>query len=319
MAIPDTSVVKSLLDSSTKISLLLPVKPKFDAVAAALGLKLSLDLVGKSTRVVCPDPMLVEFNRLVGVETIINKFGSRNLIIAFPNQTEHVDNVSYNIENGVLQLVISPKSEAPELDHHRLRFITAAGKQDLLVTIGVTDLHELGPVYDEVKDLFQAQSSTVVSLSHTPHRDQFALYQLHDYDSISLSQIAAHTIDSLGLPLDSDSASNLLAGLEKATDSFRSAKVTVATFEIAAKLMRHGAKRATELSASDFPTGAIPTAPNVASGEVGQPLELAPDQIPTEQQLTSTPSASPSPKTNGKKSAPPDWYEPKIYKGPMLP
>ena len=318
MAFFDTSAVKGFFDSSQKISILLPGKPHFDAVAAALGLKLSLDLSGKSARVICPDPMLVEFNRLVGVETITNKFGNRNLIISFPNQTEYVDNVSYNIENGTLQLVISPKNQAPELDHRHLRFITAAGKQDVIITLGVTEPNQLGSVYDEIKDVFQNKATPTVSVSHTPHKTQFAVHQLHNYESPSLSEITVQIIDSLGLTLDTDAASNLLAGLEKATDNFCSVKVSAATFEIAAKLMRYGAKRHVELSASDFPIGSIPEqiAPNVASGEVGQQIELPPDQAPIEQQLTSTPV---SPKTNGKKSAPPDWYEPKIYKGPMLP
>ena len=318
MAIPDTTSVRSFVDSARHISILLSQKPDFDSVAAGLGLKLSLVSAGKSARVVCPAQMVVEFNRLVGVESVTSDFGNRNLIICFPGQTEHVDQVNYNLEKGELQLVISPKPEAPNLDHTRLKYITATQNQDLIITLGVTDLRDLGPVYEQAKD--HLQKTTVISISHAPHQQQFTPYRLHDHEASSLSEITAHLIDSLGLSLDQDAATNLLFGLEKATSSFKSPKVSVGTFEIAAKLMRRGARRhLDEISATDFPAGSVPEqiVPNTTSGEVGQALELAPDQLPVEQQ--SSGSASPSSTTNGRKSAPPDWYEPKIYKGPMLP
>lgn len=311
MAVPDTSSISPLLGSANKISILLPQRPSFDFVAAALGLKLSLDAAGKTSRVICADAMVVEFNRLVGVESIIRNFGSRNLVISFPGQTEHVDKVSYNLEAGELQLVITPKADAPNLDHGQLKFTAPAQKPDLVFTLGVASLRDLGPVYDEAHD--SLSEVTIISISHTPHHEPYSPHLLHDHDAPSVSEIVAHVIDSLGLKFDPDSATNLLAGLEKATANFKSAKVSVSTFEAAAKLMRHGAKRhSDEISAADFPTGSIPVAPievQQLPGEAGpEPKELAPDQLPIEQ-----------PKTNGKKNAPPDWYEPKIYKGPMLP
>jgi hypothetical protein len=323
MAILDTSSVRGFLDSAKQISILLPQKPDFDYLAAGLGLKLSLASGGKIVRVVCADQMLVEFNRLVGIESVNSDFGSRNLVICFPGQTEHVDQVNYNLEKGELQLIITPKPEAPDLDHTRLKYITATQKQDLIITLGVTDLKDLGPVYDQAKE--HIGQTTVISISHLPHRRPFTNYLLHDHEASSLSEITTHIIDSLSLPLDPDTATNLLLGLEKATANFKSSKVSVSTFEAAAKLMRRGAKRhADEISAADFPVGAIPKAADTQQISVGsemglEPLELAPDELPVEQTSITSAAAAPSAKTNGKKSAPPDWYEPKIYKGPMLP
>lgn len=321
MALTDISAVKGYFDSAKHISILLPQKPNFDNVAGSLGLKLGLDSAGKNTRVVCATPMVVEFNRLVGVDAIHPTFGSRNLIISFPGQTQHVDQVNYNLEKGDLQLVITPKSEAPDLDHRRLKFTPSTQKPDLIITFGVTDLRDLGPIHEQVKP--HLEKTTIISVSHIPHHQPFTNYQIHDYEAASLSEIAAHIIDSLGLSFDPDSATNLLAGLEKATGNFKSAKVGSSTFEAAAKLMRRGARRHhDEISAADYPAGAIPDSPtppqiSVGSETGGEMIETAPDEIPLEQ--ASSTQTAPDPKTNGKKSAPPDWYEPKIYKGPMLP
>ena len=257
MAKPDTSYLGTLLEPAHHVSILLPQKPSFDAVAAALGLELSLESSGKLVQVACPDPMLVEFNRLVGVESVATSFGTRNLVISFPDQTQHVDKVSYNLEKGVLQLVITPKPDAPELDHQRLKFISGVGKTDLIILLSVDQLADLGPVYQDAKDHFQ--TTTLVSLSHQAPRENYTLHQFHDSESSSVSELITYLIDSLGLSLSSDAASNLLAGIEKASHNFQSPSVTSNTFEAAVVLMRRGAKRHFELSATDFPPGAIPT------------------------------------------------------------
>ncbi len=312
----DTSYLRTLLDPARHISLLIKSQPNFDDVAAALGLKMALESTGKTVRVVCPDPMLVEFNRLVGVDTVSSVFGSRNLIISFPEQTEHVDKVSYKLENGELQLVISPKSDSPELDHQKLKFISGSAKTDLMVLLHVNQLSELGQIYTDANEHFQ--NTTLVSISHETPGENYTLHQFHDTDSSSLSELVTHLIDSLGLPLDGDSASNLFAGLEKATGNFQSALVSVSTFEAAAVLMRKGARRHQPLSAGDFPVGSIPTAsqPPPVPADVPPP---APPKPASQTGYGTDSTFQPEPKkTKDKKTAPADWYEPKIYKGPML-
>ena len=316
MAKLDTSYLRTLLESARHVSILLGQKPHFDTVASALGLKVSLESSGKNTRVICPDPMLVEFNRLVGVESVTNIFGSRNMIISFPEQTEHVDKVSYNLEKGELQLVISPKADAPDLDHHKLKFISGTGKTDLIILMNVDELADLGEIFEQARD--HLQNTTLVSVSHRPTRENYTLHQFHDPEASSLSEIVTHLINSLGLSLDNDAASNLLVGLEKSTDNFQSPEVTATTFEAAVILMRQGAKRHHEISASDFPPGAIPTdtttpapAPPAPPKPVSSTLGFGTD---SDQSLVDQKKS----KSAEKKQAPADWYEPKIYKGPML-
>ncbi len=252
---PDTTKLQTLLAPAAQVAILLPQNPSYDAVAAALAWKLALDQAGKKTVVACPDPVTVEFHRLVGADTVIANFGSRNLVITFPGQTEMVDKVSYNIENGVLQLVITPKAEAGGLDHRKLHFVSSGAQAEAVILIGVRDMADLGQIYVDAKDF----------LAKVPQ------YSLVD---TLLSQATAQLLASLRLPLNPDVASNLLSGLERATSNFSSANTTADTFEIAAQLLRHGARRQSDLAAAgDFPSGAIPTTP------------------------------------------PPDWTEPKIYRG----
>jgi hypothetical protein len=254
---PDTTKLNSFLESARHIAVLLPKNPTYDMVAAALSLKLGLEAAGRTVTVACSEPMTVEFHRLVGVDKVSSTFGSRNMVITFPGQTENVDKVSYNIENGVLQLVITPKPETPGLDHHKLHFVSGGATADAVFFIGVKDLSDLGQMYVDAKDFLSQASAYYI-------------------DGPLFSQEVTQIVNSLNLPLSSDMASNLLSGIETATNNFQLPNVGPETFEAAAVLMRKGARRQSNLAqATEYPAGSIPTA------NQPQPAD--------------------------------DWYEPKVY------
>ncbi len=237
---PDHQKLQNLLQPARSIAILLPKNPSYDSVAAALALKISLDASGKSATVSCPDPLTVEFHRLVGASSITSNFGSRNLVISFPDQTESVDKVSYNLDDhGILQLIVTPKPGSAGLDHRRLKFVSGGAQADLVILVGVADLSDLGQIYIDSKDL----------LAQVP---QF---------QVSGSEEVTHLLTSLSLPVSADAASNLFTGLQKITRNFQAESVTADTFEAAAILMRHGAHHIDVASPSDFPEGSIPTPP----------------------------------------------------------
>ena len=303
MARPDTTHLKTLLDSAKTVTLFLPQNPQYDAVAASLSLKLSFEPTGRSASVLCPDSMTVEYNRLVGVDSINSAFGSRQLIIGFPGQTEHVDKVSYNLDKGELQLVITPKVSAPDLDHRKLKFVAATSKPDLAILVGVHQLADLGHFYRQSGDFFR--TTKLVSFTIDLPQENYTPYQIYDPEASSLSEIALHLIESLSLQLSLDAATNLFSGLEKATDNFRSPYVTNLTFDTAAKLMRRGARRHDVFKPENLPPGSVPQAPL----QTPPPIPSSQLGYGTDSAQTSAPPVQPSP----------DWYEPKIYSGAMLP
>ena len=313
MARPDTTKLRDLLDSARQVTILLPQTPHYDAVAASLACKISLDSSGKAVSVVCADPMTVEFNRLIAVDTVSTSFGNRNLVITFPGQTEAVDKVSYNLDRGELQLVITPKTGAPDLDHKKLKFVPGSAQTDLVLLIGVEQLLDLGPLYQDSKDMLK--TTKVVSVTRDLPRENYTPYQVFDPEASSLSELMVHLIDSLNLHFHPDVATNLLAGMDKATQGFSSPTVSTSTFEMAAHLMRRGARRHHDtITAEGFPAGSIPTQP------YSQPIQptstVSPSQTGwgTDSQVPVLDSAAPL-----AKEPPSDWYEPKIYRGPMLP
>lgn len=293
MAKPDTSQLKLALDSAHLVALLLPRSPSYDAVASALALKLSLEQTGKTVTIACPEPMTVEFNRLVGVDSITTSFGSRNFVISFPGQTEVVDKVSYNIEAGELQLVITPKPGTIGIDHRQLKFTSAGIQAEMVIMVGVDQLSDLGQIYTDIKDFLA--TTKVVSLTHAQPLERYAGVQINDISSSSLCELTTVLHESLGLNLTTDSATNLLTGLETSTNHFQSNLVSASTFEAAANLYRFGGKRQDVFSSANLPTGSIPQAAQV---------------VPSNIQGFGTDSQPVTPA--------PDWYEPKVFRGTNL-
>ena len=241
MARPDTTQFRTLLEPARQVVILLPQNPHYDAVAAGLALKIALESVDKHLVVACADPMTVEFNRLIGIDTVTTSFGSGNFIIAFADQTDVVDKVSYNLDRGELQLVITPKKDAPALDHRKLRFIPGSVSADLAILVSVDNLFDLGPMYHDTKALLS--NTPMISITRNIPAENYTPHALYDPDASSVSELVAHLIDASGLNLHVDAATNLLSGLEKATDLFRSPQVSHTTFELAAHLIRKGARR----------------------------------------------------------------------------
>ncbi len=234
-------MIKIDFSQSKNIALLLPATPSYDFVASALALKLSLELASKIVNVICSDPMTVDFNRLIGINTITNVFGSRNLIITLPGQTDLVDKVSYNVDSGELELVIVPK-EGAVLDPKNLKVTPGMAAPDLAILVGITDLTQT------------KYAETLANIKLVYFNDTL------DSSAACLSELVANLIKTQELPINSDIATNLMQGITKATSGFTSNKVSKNTFEIAAWLVDKGSRHQDEISASSFPTGSIPVA-----------------------------------------------------------
>jgi len=258
----DLASLRTSVESARSVAVLLPRNPSTDTVASGLAIKLGLEGLGKSVSVVCADSMTVSFNRLVGVNTITNTLGGKNLIITFPGQTEAVDKISYSVEGGELQLVVVPKANSGGIDFRKLNFVTGGGQAELVFLVGVNDLTELGQLYLDSRDFLHSTKLVYINSQVDP-------------ESSCVSETVTQIFSALNTNLTTDAVSNLLLGLEQGTDNYKNPKVSAVTFEMAAYLMKNGAKKQ----------------------DVYVPREVVPGTVPT------VPYTQPQP----------DWLEPKIY------
>lgn len=268
----------SIVGASPSILIMLPAKLNFDAVAA--GLSLYLALRGeKDVSIFAPSPMLVEFNRLVGVNKIASEVGNKNLTIKFVDyKANDIERVSYDIENGEFRLTVIPKPGAPSPQKEQVATSYSGVSAGCVILLG-------GETYAD----FPALSSPSFGGVKIVHVGVRALTAPADKTVLSfarpassLSELSASLIKESGINFDIDMASNLLAGIWEGSRELKGEEVSAETFETIAALMRTGAK--------------LMPKQNVVGG---YPIASTPQDEKSE-------------------SAPKDWLEPKIYKGTSI-
>lgn len=273
----------SIIESASSILILLPTKPYFDQVAAGLSLYLSLKESRKNVNISCPAPMVVEFNRLVGVNHITSELGSKNLTINFANyQASNIEKVSYDIENGEFKLTVVPKIgfEAPKKDQVVTTYSGVSA--DTIILIGGGN-----------QSHFPALNSEELAGAKVLHIGTKALQTEKDILSFakpasSVSEIVSGLIEQGGYEMNADIATNLVSGIEEGSRAFSGFDVSADTFQAVANLLKSGGRRISKdtISRDTFLKGSIPETPLIQKEE--------PEK---------------------KEQPPQDWLEPKIYKG----
>lgn len=218
---------KDLRDVSSLL-ILLPKDPTFETVAAGLGLYLSLEQAGKQVEIVCPTPMRVEANRLVGVQKVKTEVSGRNLVITFDYVKDAIEKVSYNVEDGKFNLVVVPKPGQSPLDYTNVSYNYSGVSGEAIVLVGTDDTSEVGQVVPHEEN----QAPKIFSV--LPGKDR------------ALASVIALLIAEIGIVPDADISTNLFQGLVHETENFQ--RASASDFETAAALVRQGAST----SARDF-------------------------------------------------------------------
>lgn len=282
----------SLITSANSILILLPDKPSFDQVAAGLSFYLSLRGI-KDAVVSSPNPMTVEFNRLVGVDKIAQEPGNKNLTIKFKNYpAENIERVSADVEGSEFKLTVIPKAGLTSPQKEQIELSASGVASDLVILVGGDTDSDFSSLNTE--DLGGAKIVHVglKQLSVSPNREIMSF----TLPVSSLSELMAVLIKEGNLNLDGDSATNLIAGIEEASANFTGVGVSADTFEVFAHLLRSGGQRQQKGGIKkEYPQGSIPGQDLKAEKKENVLKVIQTEEVP--------------------EPAPKDWFEPKIYKG----
>ncbi len=272
--------LKEKLSSVHKALILLSSTPNIDSVAAALGLFLALRKKGVDVQIASPADMRVEFSRLVGVDEVKKKIGNRNLVVSFDYSEDKVEKVSYTIsEDGKrFNLVIAPKTGVSALDPATVGFDYAGVEADATFLVGVNGYTDIGSFYEEERNVIEGSFTIALTLFPVGTYTQF---HADASGMSSLTELVANLCIQADLPVDSDSASNFLYGLESITSALSSPTVTADTFETVAALLRAGGRRQPigqqgTLSPNQMPFMGTPQTPVIKTPEPQTPMPQAP-------------------------------------------
>lgn len=230
-----------LIAQAKSIFVIFPTTASPDTRAAAEALAACLSQAGKEIRLLSPrtpEPSRYPESSEVAVTT---ELGNQNLVLSFEYEPEQVDNVNYHIgeETGRFYLTIKPQKGQKPLDPASVEFSYTGAEADLIFTVGVKELEELEQLYMSYEDVY----SSVPIVSITSFEPQFATLAINTGSSPSVSQEVARLVSDLGYDLSQDTATQLLYGVEMATQGLASRSVTAETFETVGRLLRQGARR----------------------------------------------------------------------------
>lgn len=345
---------RGYFEQSQDVVIAVRSNPTVDNMAAALALYLALSSQGKRVSVVCSDTPIVELSHLVGIDKVSNSLSGgssgRNLVISFPYEEGSIEKVSYNIEGTAFNLVIEPRQNYPTITSEMIRYTYSGGNTDVIITINVARLDDLGTLYQDNQGLFTEKP--VINIDTNAGNGRYGRSNIVDPSSSSVCELMTNFMSQLGYQMDADSATNLLQGISNGSQNFTSANTSAATFEAAAICLRNGARKAqpppaysnyqfpkpqktmmgTPMSSS-FGKSAQPSMqkpppfikkpyapPSQPPIMQQQPMQRPQSQQSRQQQPSMQPpvqQSQPQPQQQ-KNDAPPDWLKPKIYKGSTL-
>jgi nanoRNase/pAp phosphatase (c-di-AMP/oligoRNAs hydrolase) len=243
----EQSALSDLFQKSTSILVILKSNPSFDQTAAAISLTMMLQAAKKQCHLACEQKLGDSFSLLSGFELVNQSVGNQSLQISFDYSENMVENVSYSIDQTgkKFNLVIRPKKGHHGLDPTTVEYAQVGIDADAIFLIGVTAFDQIQKFYDQDEAAF-TQAHTV---SINKQVATFAQTNIDVTQYTSTCEWLIHLVDLWKVQLTSEVATNLLAGIESSTDTFRHTSVTADTFQLIANLMRAGAKRL-KLSAS---------------------------------------------------------------------
>lgn len=274
-------VIKLIREASSFV-ICIPAQSPLDVVAAALALAGAIRQEGKLASLVASagvDPSI----SLVGVEGFSHEFGAEGNVIkvSVPYEGKGIENVSYTIDEGMLNVIITPESSVKKIQTSDVQFAYIGGKVDAIITLYIPGLTALGDVYEYNKEVFQAVP--VVNIDTHASNSQFGTINLLDPQSSSMSQLVNEILRELKTHISEDTANNLYEALVAATKNFTSAGVNAKTFRMAAFLMEHmpgGAKSVKQpLSHTD---GVAVAGEEVSEAKEPEVEEIKPEEKPAQ-------------------------------------
>ena len=223
---------------SNSILIVLPQNPDTDTVAAGLSLCLALSSYGKTTSVFCPSDMLVEFNRLVGVDRVSRELGEKNLTITLRDYpAANIDRVSYNIEGDQMELKIIPKAQVNAPTPEQVVGNLGGMNADTAILVGNITQESLGNASAELEKI---PSKIMILQGSRPQvmERRAGTVEIVDPNTSSISELVGNLLFDINLPISADTANNILMGVTTATNNFTSNRTRPETFELAARLAR---------------------------------------------------------------------------------
>ncbi len=236
------SEINLWLNKKDSFHIFLPSQPNLDQVASACALTSSLNRSGKKAQVITREPIKTAFSQVYGVDKIRQKIRGRSFVVDIKYPFTNVEKINWDdqVEDRV-RLIIQTQPGARPIEENMVELSRRGGAAQNIISIGFASRQQLGDTVASASENATKTDWEVINIARQ-EGELFGAVNLVDREALSYAEIIAALIEGLSLPANRDEASNLLLGLQAATDSFAPSAVSADAFEAAAFCLRAGGR-----------------------------------------------------------------------------
>ena len=236
------SVAKEVADkiaSSQNVLIALSSDPSVDEMAAAIGLTLYLDKLGKHATAIYSGatPNALEF--LEPEKTFAHSADAlQDFVIAL--NKDKADHLRYKLDGDYVKIYITPY--LTRIDQKDLEFSYGDYNIDLVLALDVVNGADLDSALREHGRIMH--DAVIVNIT-TGNPGKFGEIEWSDKNASSVSEMIATLLYNMNgdSKIDKTEATAFLTGIVAATNRFSNAKTTPVTMQLASRLMESGANQ----------------------------------------------------------------------------
>lgn len=345
--------LKNVLPQARNILIALPANCDIDKLASGLALYLSLSQAGKNVSIVCEDTIKVAQAHLFAIDRVaqtLPQSSSGDYILTLQGVAENgvvpsLEKLDYGVEGNNLNLVfkvLAGKTFQPQGMSSRY----SSGGFEVIFVLGSPNLANLGGVYQQNPQVFS--TGHLINIDDNQANTNYGQTNIVEPNASSLSEMVTLTLNTLGLSLVEDIATNLLTGMFDVTANLTSPKAGADTYQAVSLALKAGGVKPGTVASVQSPAQSVPKPFGDVQGKpAAQPVSVNPSSstgpsfdlsalIPQSEPFTvppvvsngqkeqaplseNTPSPEERPMAEGVVSeAEPDWLTPKVFKGTSI-
>ena len=239
MQAEELNPIADKLNKANSILILTPPQASGDDLSAALALRTFLRKLEKEVVLISPGPPNAKFDFLTGFEEVKDHLSiAKSFVIDLSTKASEIDELGYKKEPERLSIYVKPKKG--QFSDKDVSFRSSNFPFDLIVSIGVFSLENLGEFYIQNSDLFF--ETPIINIDRSAQNESYGSYNLIDLSATSNSEIMLDLISVFESSLlDQSIATALLTGIIAETNSFQHVRTTPAAFLKASNLISLGA------------------------------------------------------------------------------
>ncbi len=203
--------LENLISSAKNIAVMPSRMSSIDNYSASVGLYHMVKDVadGKNVYFVYPDKIPSLCENLLKKEEILKNVSNRELQVSIDYSNSKAAAVHWYTKDDVLHLKLSPIER--DFDLHNVTTLVQGYSFDLVITLGVQHLSELGFVYTELEE--EIKSAQIVNIDNTSLNSQFGHVNVVDTLADTVSLLVLKKSVEWGLSVGTKAAAALLTGI----------------------------------------------------------------------------------------------------------